>query len=51
MNNWLLGIVGWLLEVKGRGFLLRPHFVRLPTRPPLLRRAGRGFVAKAYPSI
>ena len=38
----------WLLEVKSRGFLLRPHFgaspfVRSPARPPLLRRAGRIF--------
>ncbi len=37
MNDWLLGIGGWLLEVKGRGFLLRPHCVRLPARPPLLQ--------------
>ncbi len=32
---------GLLLVVKDGGFLLRPHCVRLPTRPPLLRRAGR----------
>ena len=48
--------MGWLLGVKSGGFLLRPHFgaspfVRSPTRPPLLRRAGRDFVAFACPSI
>ena len=34
MNDLLLGIGGSLCVAKGRGFLV-------PTRPPLLRRAGR----------
>ncbi len=41
VNYWLLGIGGWLLEVKDRGFLLRHFFEMSPARPPLLRRAGR----------
>ncbi len=44
LNDWLLRIVGSLLEVKGRGFLLRPHFVRLPTRPPLCEAWADGFL-------
>ncbi len=33
MNDWLLGIGGLLLEVKGRGFLFAP-FLRNVARPP-----------------
>ncbi len=49
VNDWLLEIMGWLLEVKSRGFLLRPHCVRLPARPPLLRSAG-GFYLLGFGS-
>ena len=37
MNDWLLEIRSWLLEVKGRGFLLRHFFEMSPARPPLLQ--------------
>ena len=43
VNDWLLEIRRWLLEVKGRGFLLRHFFEMSPARPPLLRSAGGFF--------
>ncbi len=30
ISDWLLGIRGWLLEVKGGGFLFRPHLGTSP---------------------
>ena len=57
MNDWLLEIRSWLLEVKSGGFLLRPHFGASPlvraSRPPTpLRGLGeRIFMAKVCPSI
>ncbi len=50
MNDWLLEIKSLLLGVKGRGFLLRPHFGASPVRsgfPPAhpSARLGRaGFI-------
>ncbi len=38
INDWLLEIRSWLLEVKSGGFLLRPHLgaspLRSVARPP-----------------